>query len=99
MVRRRWNPREVALIGAFVIVILSFLTFYVWYQTESVRLGLEIGRAEARIQSLEKDIEALKLRRAALLDLGRVERIARASLGLTDPKDEDIIHEDRERPR
>ena len=99
MVRRKWSAKGVALGAALLVAVVGTLTFYVWYQTESVKLGLDIGRAEDRIRELEKSIEALKLRRAALLDPARVEKIAREALGLVDPKDDEVVYEnDRKGP-
>jgi cell division protein FtsL len=92
MVRRRWNLKGIALGAAVAVAAVGVLTFYVWYQTESVKLGLDISKSEARIREIEKSIEALKMRRAALLDPGRVERIARDELGLTDPANGDVIY-------
>jgi len=93
MVRRKWNWKGVALGAAFFTVAAGVLTFYVWYQTESVRLGLEIAKNEDRIGELKEAIEALELRKAALLDPGRVEKIAREKLGLVDPDDAAIVYE------
>jgi cell division protein FtsL len=93
MVRRQGTWKGIALGAAFFAAAAAVLTFYVWYQTESVKLGLDIAKCEDRIRDLEKEIEALKLRRAALLDPGRVERIARDSLGLVDPDDAAIVYE------
>jgi cell division protein FtsL len=93
MVRRKWSLKGLALGAAFVAAAAAVLTFYVWYQTEAVKLGLDIAACDDRIRELEKAIEALELRKAALLDPARVERIARGELGLVDPKDEEIIYE------
>jgi cell division protein FtsL len=92
MVRRKLSLKGLALGAAFAASAIGILTFYVWYQTESVKLGLDIGKSEERIRELEESIEALKLRRAELLDPGRVERIAREALGLIDPVNDDIIY-------
>ena len=94
MVRRKWNLKGIALGAAFFAASAAVLTFYVWYQTESVKLGLDIVTCDERIRELEQSIEALKLRKSALLDPGRVERIARDSLGLVDPEDAAIIYEE-----
>jgi len=99
MVRRKWSAKGLALGAALLVAVVGTLTFYVWYQTESVKLGLDIGRTEDRIRELEKNIEALKLRKAELLDPARVERIARESLGLVDPKDDDVIFEKKDPSR
>lgn len=93
MVRRKWSLKGVALGAAFFAAGAAVLTFYVWYQTESVKLGLDIAESDRRIRELEKAIEALELRKAALLDPARVEMIARDKLGLVDPKDDEIIYE------
>ena len=93
MVRRKWNWRGVALGAALFAATAGLLTFYVWYQTESVRLGLEIAKNEDRIGELKEAIEALELRKATLLDPGRVEKIAREKLGLVDPDDAAIVYE------
>lgn len=92
MVRRKWSFKGIALGGALVALAIGILTFYVWYQTESVKLGLDIGRSDKRIRELEEEIEALKLHQASLLEPGRVEKIARDMLGLVDPKDSDIVY-------
>lgn len=99
MVRRKWSGREIALGAAFLVAVVGILTFYVWYQTESVRLGIEISKSQARIRELRDEIRALELRRAVLLDPGRVERIAREKLGMVDPRSEEIIYEERDTPR
>ncbi len=95
MVRRKWSGKEIALGAAFLVAVAAILTFYVWYQTESVRLGIEIGRSEARIKELQDSIRALELRKAALLDPARVDKIAREKLGLVDPPDAETIFEER----
>src|SRR5512136_2170982 len=92
MVRRKWSWKGIALGAAFFAATTGVLTFYVWYQTEAVKLGLEIARNDDRILRLEKDIEALRLERAKLLDPARVEEIARDKLGLVDPADSAILY-------
>lgn len=99
MVRRKWSSRGIVLGAVLLVTVVGILTFYVWYQTESVKLGIDIGKSEDKIRELEKTIETLDLRKAALLDPGRVEKIARESLGLVDPKDDDVIYEKRDTSR
>jgi len=99
MVRRKWTLRGIALGAALLVAVIGTLTFYVWYQTESVKLGIDIGKGEDRIRKLEQAIETLKVRKAALLDPARVEKIARESLGLIDPKDDEVIYEKRDTSR
>jgi cell division protein FtsL len=99
MLRRKWSPRGIALGAALLVAVIGTLTFYVWYQTESVKLGIDIGKSEDKIRELEQAIETLKLRKAALLDPARVEKIARESLGLVDPKDDEVIYEKQDTSR
>ncbi len=99
MVRRKWNLKGIAFGAALAVAAIGILTFYVWYQTESVKLGLDIGKSDDRIRELEESIEALKVRRAGLLDPGRVEQIARDKLGLVEPVDDDIIYRKRDTAR
>ncbi|MBP1660903.1 MAG: Cell division protein FtsL [Candidatus Aminicenantes bacterium] len=99
MVRRKWNLKDVAVGAALAATAIGILTFYVWYQTESVKLGLDIDACDQKIRDLEESIEALKVRRATLLDPGRVEGIARDKLGLADPVDGDIVFRKLGTPR
>jgi cell division protein FtsL len=94
MIRKKWSPREIGLGAAFLLALVALLTFYVWYQTEAVRLGVDIGKREEEIRALKNDILRLELRKAALLTPERVEKIAREDLGLVDPKPGDIIYGD-----
>jgi cell division protein FtsL len=94
MIRRKWSPKEIALGTGFLLALIGILTFYVWYQTEAVHLGIEMSRCEADIKALRDDILRLELQKAALLSSGRVEKIAREELGLVDPKTDEIIYKD-----
>jgi len=94
MIRRKWSPREIATGAVVLLAALGLLTFYVWYQTEAVHLGIDIARCETEIKALRDDIARLELRKAALLAPRRVEKIAREDLGLVDPKPDEIIYKD-----
>lgn len=95
MIRRKWSPKEIALGGAFLLAVVGLLTFYVWYQTEAVHLGIEISRREADIKALRDDILKLELMKTTLLTPARVDKIARADLGLIDPRTGEIIYKDK----
>jgi cell division protein FtsL len=99
MIRRKWSAREIALGTAFLLALIALLTFYLWYQTEAVRLGIEIGKREQEIKSLKDEIRRLELKRAELLAPDRVERIAREALGLVDPAAGEIIYGSKREPR
>ncbi len=95
MVHRKWNLKGLAVGGALAAAAIGLLTFYVWYQTESVKLGLDIDRRDKQIREVQESIEALKLERARLLDPARVEKIAREQLGLVEPADSDLSYRGR----
>jgi hypothetical protein len=97
MVRRRLNAREILFIVGGSLVMLAVLTFYLWHITENVRLGYAIGSAEDELQRLQSDIRILEIRKAAHLAPGVVDRTAREKLGLTDPREDQIIVEDDRR--
>jgi cell division protein FtsL len=94
MIRRKWSAREIALGTAFVTVVLGLLTFYIWYQTEAIRMGKIIEGRKYEISALREEIDKLEVRRAELLAPAVVDRIARDRLGLRDPAPGEIIHED-----
>lgn len=73
---------------------IVILTFYLWHITENTRLGYEIGRGENSLQTLREEVKKLEAKKAALLSLERVEKIAREKLGLAEPKEGQIIYED-----
>jgi cell division protein FtsL len=99
MIRRKWSAREIALGTALLLAVVALLTFYIWYQTEAVRLGIEIGKREQEIKGLRDEIRRLELQKAALLAPDRVERIAREALGLVDPTTGEIIYGSKRGPR
>jgi len=94
MVRKKYSKKEIILIVFSIIFIIFILTFYVWHQMESVRLGYEASELEEKVLKLEKEVEELESRKAFLLSLERVEKIARGDLKLVMPKDEQIYYEE-----
>ncbi len=96
MVRRKWTAREIVLGATFLVLVLGLLTFYIWYQTEAIRLGMYTRRLEERIAKLKEEIKKLEIRKAELLAPERVDRIARDILGMKDPSREEITYEIRD---
>ena len=76
------------------IIAIFILTFYIWHQMESIRIGYEIGELEERISALEEEVQRLQAKKSALLSLDRVEKIAKQELKLVSPKEEQLIYED-----
>ena len=75
------------------IFVTFFLSFYIWHQAESVKLGYETEKLESKIQSLKKEVETLEVDKAEYLSLERVERIATEELKMIPPRKDQIIYE------
>jgi cell division protein FtsL len=95
MVHKKYTFRQVAFAAAAGTVLVFILAFYLWQITETVRLGYEAGKAESAKLTLEKDVHRLAAEKAFLLALDRVERTAREKLGLADPREDQIVYEDK----
>ncbi|NOR53232.1 MAG: cell division protein FtsL [Candidatus Aminicenantes bacterium] len=94
MVRKKFNKKEILLGFLITIFVISILTFYIWHQMESVRIGYETGELEKRINTLIKKIEILEVKKSHLLSLEKVEKIAIEELNLAKPKENQIIYDD-----
>jgi cell division protein FtsL len=94
MIRRKWSAREIALGSTLLVVVLGLLTFYIWYQTEAIRLGKAIEKDKDEIAALREEIKKLEIRKAELLDPAVVDRIARDRLGLREAYPDEIFHHD-----
>lgn len=95
MVRKKYTWKQMVLGAGLVILFLGNLTFYIWYQSESIRLGYQIHELEMKVENLKEEIKRLETRKEALLSLERIDRVARTALQLQDPKPEQIIFEDQ----
>jgi len=94
MVRKSFKKRDITIGIAFIALVISVLSFYIWHQTESVRLGYRTGGLEETVNQLRKEVEKLETIKASLLSLDRVERISRKELKLSAPEKEQIVYED-----
>jgi len=93
MVRKKLTWKQTVIGGGLIIMLLANLTFYIWYQSESIRLGYKIHDLELKVEQLKEEIKKLETRKAALLSPERIDRLAREDLNLTDPKPEQVIFE------
>ena len=93
MVRKKFNKKEILLGFLITIFVISILTFYIWHQMESIRIGYETGELEKRITTLTKKIEILEATKSHLLSLENVEKIAKEELNLAKPKNNQIIYD------
>ena len=94
MIRKKISRRLIAFGIAGGIFAIFILTFYIWHQMESIRIGYEIGKLEERVADLEEEVKSLQVRKSSLLSLERVEKIAKKELKLVTPNKEQLIYED-----
>jgi cell division protein FtsL len=94
MVHKKFTRRQIILAAGISLAVVFVLAFYLLHITENVRLGYSVNDAGDKIQTLQKEVNRLKTLKASLLTFERVEKTARAELGLTDPREDQIIYED-----
>lgn len=76
------------------IIVIFILTFYIWHQMESIRIGYEIGKLEEKVLSLRRQVGELQTEKSFLLSLDRVEKIAKEELNLVEPKKEQLVYDE-----
>lgn len=94
MVHKKFNAKEIAFGGTFILMIVVIVTFYILFQAESVQLGYRIAEVTNKVAETKEEIKRLEAKKAALLSLKRVETIARESLGMTDPAPGQVFYEE-----
>ena len=93
MITKRVNKKYLALSIFAGFFVVFFLTFLIWHQAESVRIGYKTKDLEDVVESLKKEIEQLETQKADLLSLDRVEQMAKQELGMVPPSEKQIIFE------
>lgn len=97
MVSNKFTKKQIAVGILCMVFVIAILTFYIWHQAESIRMGYQTRELEDDIATIEKDIEQLEAVKASLLSLERVEKIATQTLKMKPPEDKQIAyHESRE---
>ena len=94
MVHKKYTSRQIAFAASAGVLVICILAIYLWQITETVRLGYQANQAEAEKRALQKEVLLLKTEKASYLALDKVERTARERLGLTDPREDQVIYED-----
>ncbi len=94
MVRKKLSKRDILIGAAWTLIVIFILTFYIWNQIESIRLGYKIGHLEVALENLKQEVEKLEAEKSSLLSLEKVEKIAKDKLKLQHPKKEQIIYDD-----
>jgi len=91
MIRKKITKKEILIGVACTLFIITLLTFYIWHQAETIRLGYKTRELEEEIFNLKKEIDQLEAEKASLLSLERVEGIARKKLKMSPPEEQQII--------
>jgi cell division protein FtsL len=92
MVSKKLTKKQIAIGILCMVFVIALLTFYIWHQAESIRLGYQTRELEEEIATIKNDIEQLEAEKASLLSLERVEKIATQKLKLRPPEDKQIVH-------
>jgi cell division protein FtsL len=85
--RARELQRVVWVCAAMLVPVL----FYVWQQVEYIRYGYQVEQLRSEKSRLVEWNRQLKLERATLLNLRRVEKVAAGQLGLVPPTSENTV--------
>ena len=95
MVRKQYSLRQIGAWTALGLLVVAIVTFYLWHLNENIRLGWDYAKLESERIAAGEEVERLQTRRAALLAPDRVERIAKSVLKLGEPRDDQIVYEER----
>jgi cell division protein FtsL len=97
MIRKKFGKKEIFLGLLIGIAVTLILTAYIWHQAESYRLGITARELESEVQLLKKEIQTLEVKKAQLLRLERVKRIAEEKLNLAKVENKQInnINDDK----
>ena len=94
MVKKKFKKNTIISAVLFAFMTILILTFYIWRQAESVKMGYTIRDLEAKVTRLQKEVETLEAEKTALLSLEKVEKTAKQKLGLMEPEEKQLIYED-----
>jgi cell division protein FtsL len=73
-------------------VLLAMAIGTVWVRLSIVGTTYEIGQADQMIRSLHQESEQMELKVTALRSPRRLEGIARAKFGLTQPRSDQVVY-------
>jgi cell division protein FtsL len=85
------RARELRRLAWICAALLIPILFYVWQQIEFIRTGYQIEQLRAEKIRLTEWNRQMKLERATLSNLKRIEQLGRSRLGLVPPDPENTI--------
>ncbi len=83
--------KDLLWIGGIALILISLFAAYGWPRAALRDTGSTAGRLQREQEKLREENRELRLEKAALEDLKRVEMIATGSLGLRSPAPTDVI--------
>ncbi|HUM02701.1 MAG TPA: hypothetical protein VL084_10465 [Thermoanaerobaculia bacterium] len=89
--RDRKRTREFAALALAAVPPMLVLLAAIWANLETVRLGYQLAKVGKQRETLLERNRQLRMDRAQATALGRVDEIARRSLGLVPPAPEQIL--------
>jgi cell division protein FtsL len=89
--RDRARARDLKRVVWICAGLLVPILFYVWQQVEYIRTGYQIEQLRAEKSRLVEWNRQMKLERATLLNLKRIETLGRTRLGLIPPDPENTV--------
>lgn len=89
--RRQVSIRRLSLLLVLLLIGFGLVFFRVWQEMQVMKLGYEIVRLRKESRVLEERQRVLVSRRNSLVNLERVERIAREDLGMQLPQKDQLV--------
>jgi len=89
--RDQARARELRRVAWICAGLLAPVLFYVWQQIEYIRTGYQIEQLRSEKNRLIEWNRQMKLERATLLNLQRIEELGRSHLGLVPPDPENTV--------
>jgi cell division protein FtsL len=75
----------------YLALITFVLLFYIWQQTESVRLGYKVDNLKKECERWEQENISLELKVNQFMSMERLDQVAKQK-GLIHPQEKDIIY-------
>lgn len=85
------SHRELWTVLTLVALVVAGLVLYAWPHYASLQTGMAAEQLQREKERLREDNRKLRLEKAALESLNRVEHIAERKLGLEKPKPEQVV--------
>ncbi len=86
------NSSKQFIVLLFITVVLVFFTlFYIWHRLDVTKASYKLHELQVRKKYLEEKIKKLEVRKERLLNLRRVEEIAKNRLKMKKVSPEDIF--------